>query len=131
MSHIFISHSSKDKEYVRELAAELRNRGFDVWIDDKAIRGGDYWMDKLEQAVINCAALIVIMSPNSKIPKSWVHNEIAVAREHEKPIFPLLLGGRRFFSLASSQATDVTNGQIPPERFYATLGNAAPPKVAA
>ncbi len=127
MSHIFISHSTNDKEYVRELAAELRNRGFEVWLDDKAIRAGQHWMAELEQAVEDCAALIVVMTSNSRNPKSWVHNEISLARELEKPILPLLLEGRKFFSLANVQYTDVTNKQLPRERFYETLAQAAPP----
>lgn len=125
MSYIFISHSSKDKEYVRGLAAELRKRGFDVWVDDKAIRSGEHWMAELEQAVINCAALIVIMTPNVD-RDSWVHNEIALAKEHKKPIHPLLLRGRRFFSLANLQYTDVTNGQLPHKRFYEVLNTVQP-----
>ncbi len=58
MAHIFISHSTKDKKYIRKLEAELRQRGFEIWVDDQAIRTGEYWMAKLEQAVKDCAALI-------------------------------------------------------------------------
>jgi hypothetical protein len=131
VAHIFISHSTKDKEYVRKLEAELRKRGFSVWVDDQAIRAGQHWMTELEQAVNDCAALIVIMTPNSADEYSWVHNEIGVARERAKPIFPLLLDGEKFFSLASLQYTDVTKGQLPPERFYKTLEEVAPPGPAA
>jgi hypothetical protein len=32
--HIFLSHNSKDKEFVRRLAAQLRLGGGDVWLDE-------------------------------------------------------------------------------------------------
>jgi formylglycine-generating enzyme required for sulfatase activity len=131
MAHIFVSHSSEDKEYVRALEAKLRQRGFNVWVDDQAIRTGEHWMAKLEQAVNDCAALIVVMTTNARKPKSWVHNEIGFAKELDKPILPLLLEGRNFFSLANLQYTDVTSGQLPPERFYRTLEKVAPPRPAA
>ena len=126
MSHLFIAHSTKDKAYVRKLAAELRKRGFDVWIDDKAIRGGQHWMAMIAQAINNCAALIVVMSPNSEDSTSWVNKEIALAIKRNKPIFPLLLAGDEFFSLIDLQYTDVTNGRMPPESFYDALQEEIP-----
>jgi hypothetical protein len=129
MAHIFISHSTKDKEYVRKLEAELRKRGFDIWVDDQAIGAGEQWMTKLEQAVNNCAALIVVMTSNSADPNSWVHKEVGTAIKRKKPIFPLLLGGDVFFSLSDLQYTDVTKRQMPPKRFYRTLEKVAKPLV--
>ncbi len=125
MSHLFISHSTKDKDYVRKLAAELRGRGFAVWVDDKAIRSGDVWETKIEEAVNDCSAVIVVMTKNAKESK-WVKNEIDLAWELEKEIFPFLLDGKSFFSLRHLQHTDVTNGQMPHERFYEQLERVAP-----
>ena len=121
MDYIFISYSSKDKNYVRSLKDELLRRRFNVWVDEQSIRSGGHWMDELEQAVIDCAALVVVMTPNSRDPNSWVHNEIATARAHRKPIHPLLLAGERFFSLSSIQEVNVTDGRLPPKYFYDAL----------
>ena len=34
-NHIFISYSRKDQPYTRKMAEHLRQRGFDVWMDDR------------------------------------------------------------------------------------------------
>ncbi len=128
MGHIFISHSSEDKKYVRALETELGKRGFEVWVDDQAIRYGTHWMNEIEQAIIGCAALIVVMTPNSAHPESWVREEIITAKKNDKPIFPLLLDGTGLFGLGSLHHTDVTNGQMPPERFYKELSQVMVPK---
>jgi TIR domain len=38
---VFLSHSSKDKAVVRELAARLRSDGLRVWFDEWEIQPGD------------------------------------------------------------------------------------------
>ena len=118
---IFISHSSKDKTYARKLENELRNRDFNVWVDDQQLRRSIRWPAELEQAIKACSVLIVILTPNVSDSDAWVYDEIAVAKKLGKPIIRLLLEGKEYFSLASSQYTDVTNGQIPPEMFFETL----------
>ena len=34
-NHIFISYVRRDQTYARALADHLRQRGFDVWMDDR------------------------------------------------------------------------------------------------
>ena len=38
---VFLSHSSKDKPVVRELAARLKKDGVRVWLDEEQIKPGD------------------------------------------------------------------------------------------
>ena len=38
---VFLSHSSKDKPVVRELAARLQKDGIRVWLDEKQIKPGE------------------------------------------------------------------------------------------
>jgi len=38
---VFISHSSRDREVVHELAGRLRGDGLRVWLDDWEIKPGD------------------------------------------------------------------------------------------
>ena len=68
----------------------------------------------------NCAAMVVLMTPRSEESK-WVEREILFADEEKKPIFPLLLEGKRFPLLIGVQYHDVTNGEMPPMTFVATL----------
>ena len=39
---VFLSHNSKDKPRVRELAEGLRNAGLRVWFDEWVIKPGDH-----------------------------------------------------------------------------------------
>ncbi len=119
LGHIFISYSRRDQEYARQLAGQLRANGFTVWIDDR-IDYGDLWFKEIEQAIVDCAAVTVIMTPDSH-ESEWVHREILIAKREKKPIFPLLLKGQEFGILIDIQYADVRSGQMPPDGFYTRL----------
>jgi hypothetical protein len=67
-----------------------------------------------------CAVFVVVMSPRSE-DSHWVQCELSLALELKKPIFPLLLEGRRWLSVAAIQTVNVVGGQLPPARFFYTL----------
>ncbi len=119
MAHIFISYSRKNQAYARKLAHDIRKRGFDVWMDDR-IDYGDRWWRTLVQAVEDCAAFVVIMSPDAE-KSEWVEREILVAQRERKSIFPILLAGREFALLITTQFADVTDESLPPDDFYERL----------
>lgn len=125
MAHIFISYSRKDREYARDLTQALRQHGFDVWIDDR-IDYGTRWWRTIEEAIKNCGAFVVIMTPDSQ-NSEWVEREILLAQRRSKPIYPLLLKGEEFGLLITTQFVDVKNGQLPPEDFFHDLGLVVPP----
>lgn len=47
----FLSHSSMDKPFVRQLAADLTANEVDVWLDEQRIRVGDSIPDKIAQGL--------------------------------------------------------------------------------
>ena len=61
--HVFVSYSRKDQTYIRELVEDLRQRGFEVWVDDR-IDYGDEWWRTIVQTIRSCAAFIVVMTPD-------------------------------------------------------------------
>ncbi|MBN1965223.1 MAG: TIR domain-containing protein [Anaerolineae bacterium] len=129
MSHVFVSYSRKDQEYARRVEATLRARGFNVWIDER-IDYGDRWFRTIVEAVEACAAFVVIMSPDAE-KSEWVEREVLLAQREQKPIFPLLLSGRGFALLITTQFADVTPGAgeeppLPPDDFYERLAEVAP-----
>jgi hypothetical protein len=126
MSHIFISYSHKDKEYVHKLHEALQNEGFDVWIDDR-IDYGDKWLQAIEKNLDKCDAFIIVMSKNS-YDSEMVQNEITRARDLEKQIFPLLLDGKNWLVVQSRQFVDVRDGSLPNEKFYQRLETVTPRK---
>ncbi|HEX3053470.1 MAG TPA: toll/interleukin-1 receptor domain-containing protein, partial [Aggregatilineaceae bacterium] len=94
MSHIFISYSKKNKDYARRLADYLLEHGFDVWIDDR-IDYGDNWLDTMYTAVLDCAAFVVVMTPEAKASR-WVQGVVARADKWDKPMFPVLRAGENW-----------------------------------
>jgi hypothetical protein len=117
--HIFISYSRADQVYARQLEGDLRERGFEVWIDDR-IEFGERWWGTIDQAVRACAVFVVVMTPDSG-ESEWVEREIMLAQRHEKPIFPLLLRGEELSLLIDTQYVDVLDGHMPPQDFYDRL----------
>ncbi len=59
---VFISHSSKDKPVVRELANRLKQDGLRVWLDEWEIQPGDMIGLKLEEGLTKSRTLILVMS---------------------------------------------------------------------
>ena len=119
MAYVFISYSHKDKAYARKLANDLTRRGVDVWIDDR-IDYGKQWPQVIQKSLEECGAVIVIMSTNA-FNSNWVQSELAFAQSEKKAIFPLLLEGKVWVSLASTQYVDIVRGKLPLEEFYQTL----------
>jgi len=123
MPHIFISYSHKDKEYACLLANELGKHGIEYWMDDR-IDYGTQWPRIIQQNIESCAAVIVIMSTNA-FDSNWVLNEVAFAQQERKTIFPVLLEGKSWVSLASSQYVDVRDGRLPPQSYFDAVASHA------
>ena len=48
---IFLSHSSKDKAVVRDVAERLRRDGLKVWFDEWVLKPGDSIPAKIEEGL--------------------------------------------------------------------------------
>jgi formylglycine-generating enzyme required for sulfatase activity len=120
MSYIFISYSHEDKGYAHKLEEALKQKGFEVWLDDR-IDYGTQWPKTIEERLDGCKALILIMTAHSH-GSDWVQNELARARRKRKNIFPLFLeGDEPWLSVEATQYVDVRGGNLPPTAFYDTL----------
>ena len=71
MFDVFLSHSSKDKAAVRELAQRLKNDGLRVWLDEWEIKPGDVIGLKIEKALEESRTLVLVMSANA-FASEWV-----------------------------------------------------------
>jgi hypothetical protein len=119
MSFIFISYSRQDQAYVSKLVQALQSHRLPIWIDDRIDYGTD-WPDVIEEHLEQCEVFLLVMSPRSK-RSHWVNCELTRAIELSKPIFPLLLEGRRWLQVANKQSVDVTDGSLPEARFFDTM----------
>jgi hypothetical protein len=101
MRRLFISHSSQDDGFVREIQQALGNFEQDVWIDSRELRGGDPLWQEIEKAIEEAAAYAVVVSPNA-FQSNWVGKELRHALKVQKrrgknkfPVIPLSLNGTR------------------------------------
>ena len=59
---VFLSHSSQDKDVVRDIANRLKSDGVRVWFSDWEIRPGDSIPAKIEEGLENSRVLVLCMS---------------------------------------------------------------------
>lgn len=91
----FLSHSSRDKPFIRQLASDLTKNGISVWLDEREIRVGDSIPDKVGQGLAESDFFLIALSENS-VDSAWVKKELnqALVAEIEKRkthILPLKL----------------------------------------
>lgn len=113
---IFISYSRKDQEYVKKLVNEFEKRGLSIWLDDR-IDYGSAWSRVIEENLGKCQAFVLVMTSRSR-ESHWVTCELNCALEMQKPIFPILLEGKRWLDVAAIQTFNVEEDAVPPERFF-------------
>lgn len=82
MSSVFLSHNSKDKPWVRNLAERLISDGVLVWLDEAEINIGDSLIDKISSGINDMEFVAAIISSNS-IESSWVQKELSIAMSKE------------------------------------------------
>ncbi|HLY30012.1 MAG TPA: PQQ-binding-like beta-propeller repeat protein, partial [Ktedonobacterales bacterium] len=87
---VFISYSRADAARIDRLEAYLIGYGFQPWVDRSQLEGGQQWATHIEQAIQECAVVVVGLSPEAAI-SPWVTDELLYARQLGKPIIPVLL----------------------------------------
>lgn len=83
--YIFMSHSSKDREFTSRLAERLQKVGFRCWVDIADIPDGSTWPREIEKGVSDCGAMIVVMSKDAR-ESEWVERETLMAMQLRKPL---------------------------------------------
>jgi hypothetical protein len=76
MASVFISHSSKDKDFVRQLAADLKEVGHSPWLDEWEIQVGDCIVRAVDSGLTKAEFVILVLSPNA-VESGWVEREWA------------------------------------------------------
>ena len=101
MTKLFISHSSQDDAFVRELRAALADQGHDGWIDSRELRGGDLLWPEIQQAIDEASGYAVVVTTDA-LQSKWVGKELRHALDLRKtrgkdtfPVIPLSLNGTK------------------------------------
>jgi tetratricopeptide (TPR) repeat protein len=98
---LFISHSSQDDTFVRELREAFADHGQAGWIDSRELRGGDPLWLEIQRAIEAASGYAVVVSTDA-LQSKWVGKELKHAlklrgeRGKDKfPVIPLSLNGTK------------------------------------
>lgn len=80
---VFLSHSTKDKYFVKKFMKDLVINKIKCWIDEEKLDVGDNLSFKIKNAIKNCKYFIVFWSSNSE-KSIWVKREVEYAFEIQK-----------------------------------------------
>jgi tetratricopeptide (TPR) repeat protein len=90
MASVFLSYDHDDSALARPIAIALEKAGHSVWFD-RHIHGGAQYSRKIEEALDEADAVVVLWSPRS-LESAWVRDEAAEGRDRGK-LVPLRVGG--------------------------------------
>jgi hypothetical protein len=71
---VFISHSSKDKQFANWLYVDLANAGHKPWLDEWHIKAGESIPTRVATGITECDYLLVVLSKNA-VSSHWVERE--------------------------------------------------------
>lgn len=127
--HVFISYAREDGDFAREIIQRLRKSDIVAWQDVKELRGGDGWQDRIDDALSDAKALIVVMSP-AATKSQYVTYEWAFALGAGVRVIPVLRKTAELHPrLSSLQYVDFRPGRVrnPWVRLLNSLPNAPEP----
>lgn len=87
---IFISYSHKDKEFVDKLSNDLREAGFNLWVDVEQLLPGTEWSKEINRVLSEIEVLLYIASRNS-VDSMWMNIELGHIIENQKLVIPIII----------------------------------------
>jgi alpha-tubulin suppressor-like RCC1 family protein len=112
LRHVFISHSTKDKEAADFICSALEAEGIKCWIAPRDIKPGEEWPVAIVRAVTSSAAMVLVFSKNAD-QSTDVAKETLLAVNSNINLFPVKLEiheptGRMMYYLTGQQWHDLT-----------------------
>lgn len=89
---VFLSHSSKDRDFVVRLAQTLKRSRIRYWYSASHIVGAKQWHDEIGRALARCDWFILVLTPHA-VRSAWVKRELLFALNQDRyneRIIPLL-----------------------------------------
>ncbi len=91
----FLSHNSREKPYVEEIATWLQKQNIRIWYDKWELRPGIPWQKELEQGILKSIAIVVFFGKSGF--GTWHEPEMRAALSESMtrgcPVIPVLLPG--------------------------------------
>jgi hypothetical protein len=110
--HVFISHSAKEADLARRIAAALRSAGVRTWMAPDDIVPGTDWGAAITTAINECRLMILMLTADSNGSRQVVR-EVQLADAGNHPIIPLRMEALELspslkYFLSASQWLDAT-----------------------
>jgi hypothetical protein len=123
---LFISYSSRDRDFARELAEHLEKQGISVFYD-KHISPGDEWPSFLRKKIEESSALVLLVPSPDSPHRNTLWFEAGAAKALGKRVLAVLPPGRSTKELPINVADIIVldTDQRPLEGIAATLAQAA------
>ncbi len=90
MSHVFISYSRRDFDFVTRIVQALEAEGFDTWFDKHDIPHGEDWEQEILRGIQGADAFLFLTSPHS-VASEMCNKEIGYAVANGKRILPIFI----------------------------------------
>jgi WD40 repeat protein len=94
---VFLSHNSRDKPLVEQIAVQLKREGYEPWLDAWSLVPGQRWQPSLADGVLASSALAYCLGPHGQ--GDWARTELDLALDRATKddeafrLFPVLLPG--------------------------------------
>lgn len=91
---VFLSHVTEEGPLASELAAQLAERGLQVWDPQREILPGDSWAKWVSEALETSDAMVVLFSPEYA-RSSYARSEVEYALgnpRYRNRLFPVVVG---------------------------------------
>jgi len=102
---VFISHSTRDREFVITLTNMLTGMGVKVFVAEWYLSPGER-IDRKVFSQINKADCIVVLLTKNGIRSNWVQQEVGYAIKAGKPLIPIVEKGVAPKDLAALQGKE-------------------------
>lgn len=114
---LFLSHSSKDKEFVSDVAKALTHYAIDAFVAHEDIEPMKPWVVEIERHLESCHAAVAFLSQDFH-PSHWTDQEIGHCLGRGLPVIPVRMGADPHGFLSTLQAQSLgtlDHGQLAEE----------------
>jgi hypothetical protein len=95
MSHLFISHSTKDgADFARQLVEALEVVGLRCWVAPRDVKAGTDYPAQIVSAIRESRGLVLVLTAEANASPGVIR-EVELADKQGKQMVPLLVGGTR------------------------------------
>jgi TolB-like protein/Tfp pilus assembly protein PilF len=107
---VFLSYASQDAEAAARICNSLRAAGIEVWFDQRELRGGDIWDQRIRREIHDCELFVPVISVNTASRHEGYFRlewDLADQRTH------MLARNRAFIVPVCLDATPDTGADVP------------------